>query len=161
MLRLKLNHVSKRGPRKNVLKLKQRMSSAMFGISSTLNCDFWPLTVISDDLRVMSDVFVKLSQVKKSIVEEIELIMGACVEQSSPSWVCIPQKSLAIARDSWNTNSLGWIPFHMGAHDHDDWFIIACIWLQQAGPRLNIKTVLSTYGDFHVRDKTAVRTSYL
>ena len=31
----------------------------------------------------------------------------------------------------------------------------------QTGPRLNIKTVLSTYGDFHVKDKTAVRTSYL
>ena len=29
------------------------------------------------------------------------------------------------------------------------------------GPRLNIKTVFSTYGDFHVKDKTAVRTSYL
>ena len=33
--------------------------------------------------------------------------------------------------------------------------------LQIPGPRLNIKTVLSTYGDFHVKDKTAVRTSYL
>ena len=32
---------------------------------------------------------------------------------------------------------------------------------QGPGPRLNIKTVLSTYGDFHVKDKTAVRTSYL
>ena len=30
-----------------------------------------------------------------------------------------------------------------------------------SGPRLNIKTVSSTYGDFHVKDKTAVRTSYL
>ena len=30
-----------------------------------------------------------------------------------------------------------------------------------SGPRLKIKTVLSTYGDFHVKDKTAVRTSYL
>ena len=29
------------------------------------------------------------------------------------------------------------------------------------GSRLNIKTVLSTYGDFHVKDKTADRTSYL
>ena len=29
------------------------------------------------------------------------------------------------------------------------------------GPRLNIKTVLSAYGVFHVKDKTAVRTSYL
>ena len=33
--------------------------------------------------------------------------------------------------------------------------------LKHPGPRLNIKTVLSTYGDFHVKDKTAVRTSYL
>ena len=32
---------------------------------------------------------------------------------------------------------------------------------KHSGPRLNIKTVLSTYGDFHVKDKTAVRTSYL
>ena len=32
---------------------------------------------------------------------------------------------------------------------------------QLSGPRLNIKTVLSTYGNFHVKDKTAVRTSYL
>ena len=32
---------------------------------------------------------------------------------------------------------------------------------EEPGPRLNIKTVLSTYGDFHVKDKTAVRTSYL
>ena len=33
--------------------------------------------------------------------------------------------------------------------------------LHWPGPRLNIKTVLSMYGDFHVKDKTAVRTSYL
>ena len=33
--------------------------------------------------------------------------------------------------------------------------------INPSGPRLNIKTVLSTYGDFHVQDKTAVRTSYL
>ena len=33
--------------------------------------------------------------------------------------------------------------------------------LLKPGPRLNIKTVLSTYGDFHVKDKTAVRTFYL
>ena len=36
-----------------------------------------------------------------------------------------------------------------------------CLFFPQTGPRLNIKTVLSTYGDFHVKDKTAVRTSYL
>ena len=32
---------------------------------------------------------------------------------------------------------------------------------ETSGPRLNIKTVLSTYGYIHVKDKTAVRTSYL
>ena len=32
---------------------------------------------------------------------------------------------------------------------------------KQSGPRLNIKTVLSTCGDFDVKDKTAIRTSYL
>ena len=32
-----------------------------------------------------------------------------------------------------------------------------CFWFSLlSGPHLNIKTVLSTYGDFHVKDKTAV-----
>ena len=39
--------------------------------------------------------------------------------------------------------------------------VLLCLTLIPAGPRLNIKTVLSTYGNFHVKDKTAVRTSYL
>ena len=37
----------------------------------------------------------------------------------------------------------------------------AAVIATDSGPRLNIKTVLSAYGDFHVKDKTAVRTSYL
>ena len=50
------------------------------------------------------------------------------------------------------------------------WFVSALVYIiwprwsspqWRPGPRLNIKTVLSTYGDFHVKDKTAVRTSYL
>ena len=44
-------------------------------------------------------------------------------------------------------------------HCSDAWLVA---WqLAAPGPRLNIKTVLSTYGDFHVKDKTADRTSYL
>ena len=39
--------------------------------------------------------------------------------------------------------------------------IVTDLYVADSGPRLNIKTVLSTYGDFHVKDKTAVRTSYL
>ena len=41
------------------------------------------------------------------------------------------------------------------------YFMYAYMLVPEPGPRLNIKTVLSTYGDFHVKDKTAVRTSYL
>ena len=54
-------------------------------VSSTLSCDLGPLTVISEDLRVISFVFVKLSQGKK-IVEEIKSSMGC---------------------EFWNNNSLG------------------------------------------------------
>ena len=86
-------------------------------ISSTLICDFRPLAVMSHDLRVISDVFCEVITRKKNIVEEIESIRGAHAEGSSPSWVCIPQKSLAIARDFWNTNSLGWTSFRTGARD--------------------------------------------
>ena len=43
-------------------------------------------------------------------------------------------------------------------HDRITWRILST-W--ESGPRLDIKTVLSTYGDFHVKEKTAVRTSYL
>ena len=45
-----------------------------------------------------------------------------------------------------------------GACERD---ISALLWRWSSGPRLNIKTVLFTYGDFHVKDKTAIRTSYL
>ena len=44
-------------------------------------------------------------------------ILGAYAERSSTEWVCIPE----ITSDSkwflWNTNSRGWSPFRMGAHD--------------------------------------------
>ena len=42
-----------------------------------------------------------------------------------------------------------------------DGSIVKYVDVADTGPRLNIKTVLSTYGDFHVKDKTVVRTSYL
>ena len=42
-----------------------------------------------------------------------------------------------------------------------NWVIICSGIGMSPGPCLNIKTVLSRYGDFHVKDKTAVRTSYL
>ena len=55
-----------------------------------------------------------------------------------------------------------WLNIHMMTswHGYDN-NITGPLWGESTGPRLNIKTVLSTYGDFHVKDKTAVRTSYL
>ena len=43
---------------------------------------------------------------------------------------------------------------------HDVQKFVAVRW-EEPGPRLNIKIVLSRYGDSYVKDKTAVRTSYL
>ena len=53
--------------------------------------------------------------------------------------------------------------WHIGTDEHQNSLYGVCIHVSghSPGPRLNIKTVLSTYGDFHVKDKTAVRTSYL
>ena len=45
--------------------------------------------------------------------------------------------------------------------DHDSHAVKAGAKWIQSGPRLNIKTVLSRYGDSYVKDKKAVRTSYL
>ena len=62
------------------------------------------------------------------------------------------------------------LPFGIRAQDISGPYIEICVFYLldlrahkcgTPGPRLNIKTVLSTYGDFHVKDKTAVRTSYL
>ena len=72
--------------------------------------------MIADDLRVISDVFVKLSK-ENNIVEEIESIMLTDADQSSHWWVCIPQKSLAVARVFWNINSLEWTPFRTGTRE--------------------------------------------
>ena len=74
--------------------------------SSTFQCDFRSVTVISDDLRVRSNVFEVISG--KNIVEEMESIMSSRKEPSSPSWVCIPQKSLAIARAVFRDSIMTW-----------------------------------------------------
>ena len=39
--------------------------------------------------------------------------------------------------------------------------VAAYRWINPPGPRLNIKDRLPRYGDSHVKDKTAGRTSYL
>ena len=58
-----------------------------------------------------------------------------------------------------------WVHFNVKIDDEDRHYkfqvMVSCHTSKAPGPRLNIKTVLSTYGDFHVKDKTAVRSSYL
>ena len=43
--------------------------------------------------------------------------MGACAEQSSSEWVCIPETMSNNEWFLWNTNSRGWTLFCIGAHD--------------------------------------------
>ena len=55
-----------------------------------------------------------------------------------------------------------WYVLYQVGEPINSWKTHGCILcIMPTGPRLNIKTVLSRYGDFHVKDKTAVRTSYL
>ena len=56
-----------------------------------------------------------------------ESIAGAHMEWSSPEWVCFPEITSYREWFLWNTNSPGWAPFRMGAHDrfyffHDIFF---------------------------------------
>ena len=57
-------------------------------LSSTLRCEFRHLT----DFQCFGEVIAG-----KNIMEEIKSITCAHAEWSSPSWVCIPQKSLVIS----------------------------------------------------------------
>ena len=110
----------------------------------------WFPALVRDYWRFESDFrcFLRSYHRIKSIVEEIESIMGARAERSSLSWVCIPQKSLAIARDFWNTNSFGWTPFRPGTHDGlSIWFISKfcpsnfeyhALWYKMGGPFLSV-----------------------
>ena len=73
---------------------------------------------------------------------------------------------LPSADQSWHHDNFHAVTLHLVAYNswHDDNLCLGDSHRKadrQPGPRLNIKTVLSTYGDFHVKDKTAVRTSYL
>ena len=88
-------------------------------------------------------------------------------------------ESLPEVKDDSHDNciTIFWDPFYCVIHKYpscrDDYTCITILRVDSVrkhhsalyeslpGPRLNIKTVLSTYGDFHVKDKTAVRTSYL
>ena len=76
-----------------------------FIISSTLSCDFRPRTVISDDLKEIYDVFVKLSQ------KEIESTMG--VPHRRPSWIlylCTGVDGAAVPRSSGTHHRCPWVP---------------------------------------------------
>ena len=107
------------------------------------------------------------------------------ISSNNLSWIHFPQNYRASSKpvvvnlsdNPWNCNgSLGWTQ-HCTDGSHGTMMCMRGLEVEgmicstpkevqgltpkEAGPRLNIKTVLSMYGDFHVKDKTAVRTSYL
>ena len=61
--------------------------------------------------------FLLIYHKKKTLLKQQSRSWAPVRNGVPPSWICIPQKSLAVARDFWNTNSLKWIPFRTGAHD--------------------------------------------
>ena len=76
--------IARRNHGKNIQILRSRQSPRSdLVISFTLRRDFRHLTVISDNLKVISDILVRLSP-EKNIVGQIDSIMGARAEQSSP-----------------------------------------------------------------------------
>ena len=67
-----------------------------------------------------------------------------------------------LRRDNFRTTLHESFIFHrIGGHEIWITWLDFDVFCSGTGPRLNIKTVLSTFGDFHVKDKTAVGTSYL
>ena len=133
-----------------------------YPVSTTINrvndhmasymCYLFRLLLVTDFFLVNSDIRSRVLQSQTDTKEGHPaydcVLTGNCQE-----WLC----SHVII---WNEDDLN-LAFEWAS---------PCTWVavfiksapqQCSGPRLNIKTVLSTYGDFHVKDKTAVRTSYL
>ena len=92
--------------------------------------------------------------------------------RSRCAWLTGHERRLWYARTSIGSMQLQKLQFQSviyGHPEHTNWYqsfpctfdYFLARYGMLAGPRLNIKTVLFTYGDFHVKDKTAVRTSYL
>ena len=110
-----LNELNYRNSNSEILPFHRNRNLDILWFSSTLSCDFWILTVITDDftLRAISDVLWSYHRIKH-IVEEIESIMGA------QNWVhpreFVLHRNFLIL-DFWSINSLRWTPFHIGSHD--------------------------------------------
>ena len=96
--------------------------------------------------------------------EQITPASSLCVQSWIPQPLC-PQsnKLLSFPRHSTESNKIGSDPSPKYAFGTGWPPVIPSVRhiTTASGPCLNIKTVLSTYGDFHVKDKTAARTSYL
>ena len=80
-----------------------------------------------------------------------------CIKDSNCK--CRTQSRLRLTKDN-HTSFLLVIP-RMSIKGENCSCYTGIILSQISGPRLNIKTVFLRYGDSHVKDKTAVRTSYL
>ena len=73
-------------------------------------------------------------------------------------WKQVKQISVSNRYPRWSSWFISYMVEMMALHGYTSRIICT---VGGESIRLNIKTVLSTYGDFHVKDKTAVRTYYL
>ena len=97
----------------------------------------------------------------------IHIIQGQMIAPLPGSVFCLGWKQFShpvvylLMEFRWHPTSSLSHELHCGSFTMATYFIFIMFQNLIPGPRLNIKTVLSTYGDFHVKDKTAFRTSYL
>ena len=80
-------------------------------------------------------------------------VSKVCVANMGPTWVLS-------APDGPHVGPMN-LAIRVTLHATKGMVYFASIMRWEAGPRLNIKDRLSRYGDSHVKDKTAGRTSYL
>ena len=125
---------------------------SIFIISKTAlrhpEADFKELVCLTTDIRV------------RDLCRDLCSCWELCSDIGKLGFLFLPQPFLSQCRGIINELGHHWFAKISTLEMLQDFWSVVGLF-KSSGPRLNIKTVLSRYGDFHVKDKTAVRTSYL
>ena len=100
------------------------------------------------------------SEIMAWLINFVHSLLLGVITQPCPSWA-VQWILIGTLNSMWLSKSAldykAWLWSEQGSHPCPKFTASLANLCRQTGPRLNIKTVLSTYGDFHVKDKTAVR----
>ena len=142
--------------RPNIMALPQTLSQSPFFCMSS-----WMLTGINAAQSTDMQYIILFSNISNREIKHTpdQLIQWLKLRQMSDESYWCMHVSLDFLHLQEAVHGLGFLPHHVMLPRKVTVHVVN--FRQASGPRLNIKTVLFTYGDFHVKDKTAVRTSYL